>query len=118
MSLEQMLAAPLPFELVPVPEFGDDAEVRLNAISGLERQRLATQNSASETTADRIDFQHDLIATSLGDDATPEQVARLPGAVIDRLGKVALRMAGIGEQAIDEATAALNATPSGDGGSA
>jgi hypothetical protein len=113
-----MLAAPLPFELVAVPEFGDDAEVRLNAITGLERQRLSTVNSASETTADRIDFQHDLIATSLGEDATPERVALLPGAVIDRLTKVALRMAGIGEAAIDEATTALKTTPSGDGGSA
>lgn len=115
-TLADLLALPLPYEDVPVPEFGNEVHVRLNAVTGLKRAELAEQNEKNENAGERLRFVHELIAASLGGDATAESVAGLPAAVIDRLSKVAMKMAGIGAGAVDEAEADLPAAPSAANG--
>ncbi len=110
-SLTDLLALPQPYEDVPVPEYGAGIHVRLNAVTGLKRAELADQNEKNEGSGARLRFVHDLIAASLGGDATAESVAELPAAVIDRLSKTALVMAGIGADAVDKAEEDLDTAP-------
>lgn len=112
-SLSELLAQPLPYEDVPVP--GYDATIRLYAVSGVERQRLSAISRAESD--DKIDFQHELIAAALGAGTKPDDVAKLPSEVIDTLSEVALRMAGIKSNAVDEKADELKATASADSGS-
>jgi hypothetical protein len=111
-TLGQLLELDLPFEDVPLPEYGGRV-LRLHAVTGKERQRLAKLQREAGDQLDRIQFQHELIAAAA--QAKPETIAELPSTVIDRLGDVALRLTGI--ESGDKADAALKATPSGDSGS-
>ncbi len=106
-KLGELLALPMPYEDVDVPEYGQGSQIRLNAVSGLERAKLADAQREDETASERLEFQHELIAASLADGSTPESVAKLPSAVIDRLAAVALRLAGIGQDADAKAEANL-----------
>jgi hypothetical protein len=108
-DLDQLLALPVPFEEVVVPELG--VKVVLHAVSGTERQRLAELSAADETTSDRLGFVNELIAASLGGDATPEKVGVLPGVVIDRLRDTALKLTGFGAEAQKAVEEELKGTP-------
>lgn len=115
-SFAELIELPPPHEDVPLPELG--VEVRLYAISGQERARLgALANSLADEPQSEMDFTCQVIAASL-EAGVAEDVAKLPALVINRLMRVAFRLAGIGERAIDEAAAALKTTPSADSGSA
>jgi len=109
-DLSQLLALPLPYEEVELPEY-EGKKVRLNAVTGLERERLTELSEADENGADNLEFQHELIASSMGGDVTPEDVGKLPSTVIDRLTVVALRLAGIEAEAVRKAMAGLGAAP-------
>jgi hypothetical protein len=102
---------------VPVPEYGDGQSIRLNAVTGVERKRLAALQDAGETNADRLQFQFELIAAALGPGHKVDDVAKLPSALVDRLAKVSLKMTGIAPAAVDDAAEALKATASADSGS-
>ncbi len=108
-TLTELLALEVPFEEVVVPEYG--VKVVLHAVTGTERQRLADLSSKDETTADRLEFIFELVAASLGDGATPEQVGKLPGVVIDHMRDVALRLTGFGPEANAAVEAELKGTP-------
>lgn len=108
-TLDQLLAMDLPSEEVVVPEYG--VKVTLNAVSGTERQRLADLSAQDETTSDRLEFVNELIAASLGGDATPEKVGALPGLVIDRLRDTALKLTGFGAEAQKAVEEELKGTP-------
>jgi hypothetical protein len=112
-SLDELLHMPLPTEEVVIPEY--DVKVELHALNGLQRAELAAKAPEDDASAaDRLAFVHELVAASMG--ASADDVARLPAAVIDRIGASALRMAGIGAQAVVEAEKILKVTPSGDSG--
>ena len=96
-SLDELRTMPLPYEDVDVPEYGDGYQIRLHAVSGARRAELADLNT-DESAGGRLRFVHDLIAASLGNGATPETVADLPSAVVDRLSRAALRLTGIGQE--------------------
>jgi hypothetical protein len=102
-ALHELLAQPLPYEDVDVPEYGPGAQIRLNAVTGLKRAELAKLQAEDQTGPDRLEFQHELIAAALDDGSTPEQVSKLPSTVIDRLAAKALLLAGIGTAANDQA---------------
>ena len=116
-SLAELLEMPAPFEDVTLPEM-DGVKVRLTAIDGNERAKLA--GAAAKVGDDselQLVFVHEVVAATLAG-ATPESVGKLPSSVINRLTPVAMRLAGIGESAVTEAMAALKATPSAESGSA
>lgn len=115
-ALEDLLAQPLPYEDVPTPEYGSDATVRLYAVTGTKRAELAEISEGDQTNGARLRFVHALVAASIGGEATAEQVGGLPSAVIDRLSRVALRLAGIGSEEIDKATEDLGAVPNAASG--
>ena len=113
-SLDELLKMPLPTEEVVIPN--TDVKIELHALNGLERAKLADQLPKGEMDApDGLRFVHKLIAASLPG-ATEETVAQLPAPVIDRLRDAAMRLAGLGEQAVAAAEVAVKATPSGDSG--
>jgi hypothetical protein len=115
-SLDDLLALPLPFEDVDVPEYGEGMQVRLYAVTGLERASLAKSLGAVDTddSEQNLRYQHVLIAATLH--STPDKVASLTAPTIDRLSNVALRLAGLSRKAEEEAEAVLKVTPSGDSG--
>ncbi len=115
-KLGELLALPMPYEDVPVPEYGQGAQIRLNAVTGLERAKLADAQRLDETAGERLSFQHELIAASLADGSTPESVALLASPVIDRLAAVALRLAGIGSAADQKAEELLEPAQSSASG--
>lgn len=113
-TLSELVALPLPFEDVPLAS----GSIRLFAISGSERIGLAKQaQSAGDDTEANMEFVHKVIASTLSG-ATAEDVGKLPATVIDQLTPVAMRLAGINARLVEEAIAALKATPSGESGSA
>lgn len=114
-SLDELVAMDLPFEDVDVPEFGEGTQIRLNAVTGAKRAQLAGKNSDVQGAEQRLEFVHELVATSIGGNATAESVGKLPSTVVDRLSAVALRLAGMGT-AVDDAEEQLKGTPSGDSG--
>jgi hypothetical protein len=115
-SLDELTARPLPYEDVPVPEYGDDITIRLNAVTGDERKRLVELSNADETTVDRIEFVHEMIAASIGGSASPETVSKLPSQVIDSLKDVAMRLTGFDANAVNDKAEDLKGTPSGESG--
>ena len=116
-TLAELLELPLPYEDVTLPEMGG-ATVRLTAIDGNERARLAGVSSkVSDDSEAQLAFVHEVIAATLPD-ATSEQVGKLPSSVINQLTPVAMRLAGIGEQAVADAMTALKGTPNAESGSA
>lgn len=114
-SLAELLALPVPSEDVILPEY-DGVKMTLHAVTGLERRRLAALAEANTTAEQNVEFQHELVATSLGGGATAEEVGRLPSTAIDRLTNVAMRLTGLGREAVAAAEAELKATPNGDSG--
>lgn len=116
LTLSELLAQPLPFEDVAVPEYGSEAHVRLYAVSGLKRAELAERNDKNQTATERLGFVNELIAVALGGSSTAADVSELPSTVIDRLSKVALRLAGIGADAEAQVAADLAAASSGGNG--
>lgn len=115
LSLTELRAHPLPFEDVPVPEYGDGS-VRLYAISGLRRAELTDEGGKAVSPGDNLRFVHEVIAAALGEGATAEEVALLPSTVVDRLGQVALGLAGLGDDAPVKADARLKAPRSAGNG--
>lgn len=115
-SFDELSQLPPPFRDVPLPELG--VEVRLYAINGLERTRLRdiAAKSGDDAQAD-LTYASEVIAASLPG-STVEGIAKLPSTVIVRLFMTASVLAGIGEAAVQEAVAALKATPSAESGSA
>ena len=114
-TLGELVALPLPFEDVSLP---NGSTIRLFAIRGSERIELAKKASQVGDDAEaNMRFMHEVIAVCLPD-ATPEEVGRLPSNLIDVMTPAAMRMAGISTTLIEQAVAALKASPSGDSGSA
>lgn len=116
-SLAELLELPKPFEDVTLPEMGG-VTVRLTAIDGIERARLAGISSkVADDSEAQLLFVNEVIAATMTD-STPEQVGKLPSSVINRLTPVAMRLAGIGEEAVTDAMTALKTIPSAENGSA
>lgn len=114
-ALRELLALPLPYEDVSLPEMGQGVSVRLTAITGLQRAELAAKLPNDDN--DRpgyLAWQIALVAACM--DADTDEVGRLPGSVIDRLSTVATRLSSADRQAVARAESALKATPSGDSG--
>lgn len=109
-TLAELIALEAPFEDVPLPEYGG-RKLRLYAVTGKERQRLAKMQRDAGAELDRIEFQHELIAAAAR--AKAGSIAELPSTAIDRLGDVALRLTGLNA---DDAEQAVKTTPSGDSG--
>lgn len=115
-TFDELTQLPPPHEDVSLPELG--VEVRLYAISGTERARLAAKSDYPDNDHEaELAFVSEVIAASLPD-STPEQIAKLPSSVVRRLMRSSFRLAGMGEQAIREAVQALKGTPNADSGSA
>jgi hypothetical protein len=115
-SLDDLLALPLPFEDVDVPEYGEGMQVRLHAVTGTERARLLVLLKAVDSgdSEQNLRYQHVVVASCL--DSTPEKIAGMPAPIIDRLSNVALRLVGLSRKGEKEAEEALKVTPSGDSG--
>jgi hypothetical protein len=116
LSRDDFKAAPPPkTEDVPAPELGEGAVVRMVTLSSIERDRfedsLARDVGGGKTKVDRINIRAKLIVKAAVDadgkrlftDADLPWVSNLPSTLTDRMFTVAMRLAGMSSEAVEDA---------------
>lgn len=113
------------YEYVDVPEWG--GTIRMRSMTGTERDGFDAESyRASQAGADPLaNFRSRRIAACIVDDDgvrlfTDDDIAALGaknGGIIDRLDDIVVRLSGIKDGAVAQATADLKAAPSAGSGS-
>lgn len=118
------------YEVVKVPELGDDAEVRVRSLTGAEweeyenslSQQIRRRDGSLEFRVNRRNRRAKLVAMCVVDEQgqlvfdPKRDVIRLSGmnaGALDRIYEVAERLSGKDEQAIEEAEEDFDGGPSG-----
>lgn len=121
-----MAAKDVKIKKIPVPEWGEDAEVCVRSLSALERDQFESsliEFKDGATPTPKIDlYRSRLCALTLCDedgnrlfsDSEIRELGKKNGEVLDRIAGVANELSHLNEKALKKAAEALKNAPSAD----